>query len=146
MRIGLRTRLRVVEAAVALGVMRVVVSTIPFAWWSGLAGRPERSPTTEPDATTDAVARAVGRAVAAAARRLPWSSTCLVQALAARVMLSVRRRSSTLVLGVASENGVFRAHAWLLSGGGTVCGGQEAPGYTAIAALYSAPPAGRRAS
>lgn len=131
-----RHRLRTVEAAMALAVMRIVIVILPFAMLSRFAGgvaAPAGSSHAQP--TTDPVALAVARALQSASARLPWHSTCLVQALAGRLMLRLRHRPATVVLGVAHVEGEFRAHAWLLSSGGTVCGGREADAYTTIAVL-----------
>jgi hypothetical protein len=67
--------------------------------------------------------------------RLPWRSTCLVQALAARSMLRRRHVATLLHFGVALDEGRIRAHAWLEAGGGCVCGGKAAIGFTPIAAF-----------
>lgn len=47
-------------------------------------------------------------------------------------MLARRRIPSTIVFGVAG-GGQLRAHAWLVAGDGTVCGGREAGAFTPIA-------------
>jgi hypothetical protein len=136
----MQARLTTIEAALALIAMRIVVLAVPFSWWDRVVGQAGESSAEDGHRTPtpDVVARGVGRAIARAVPRLPFHSSCLVQALAARLMLARRRRPSTLVLGVKAENGAFRAHAWLLSGGGTVCGGLEAAGYQTIAALRPA--------
>ncbi|MGP6089483.1 lasso peptide biosynthesis B2 protein [Antarctobacter jejuensis] len=79
---------------------------------------------------TDAQRQAIDRttwAIAVAARFVPWRSDCLVQALAARAMLAAHGVDSRLVIGVPRQMGDrFEAHAWLLSHGVTVTGGQVA--------------------
>ncbi len=52
---------------------------------------------------------AVGRAV----RRVPWQANCLDQALAAQVMLRLRRRPGTAIIGLRRTDG-WDAHAWLV--------------------------------
>lgn len=126
---GLRRRLRTVEGIMALTLAWLAVRLLPFAWLARAAGRLE-SPRLERSshaASSDWRAVAVGRAVTAAARRLPWHSTCLMQAFAGRLMLKRRGIPSTLMIGVATNKGRFGAHAWLLAGDGVICGGQEAP-------------------
>ncbi len=50
-------------------------------------------------------------------RIIPWDSVCLDQALAAQRMLSRRKISGTLYLGVAKkENEELKAHAWVCLG------------------------------
>ena len=66
-------------------------------------------------------------AIAVAARYVPWRSDCLVQALAARAWLTRHGIESRLVLGVPGQKGPrFEAHAWLLSHGIAVTGGNVA--------------------
>lgn len=78
----------------------------------------------------DAQRRVIERsawAVAVAARYVPWRSDCLVQALAARRWLARHGIESRLVIGVPQQKGPrFEAHAWLLSHGITVTGGDVA--------------------
>lgn len=61
------------------------------------------------------------RALAQARRFVPVS-TCLVQALAGRVLLARSGYDTTLVIGVQKTAGQFKAHAWLELGGVTVVG------------------------
>lgn len=58
------------------------------------------------------------------AARLVFRSTCLVRAMAGRQLLALRGYGSDVHVGVAHTNGAgFEAHAWLVSGGRTVLGG-----------------------
>jgi len=53
-------------------------------------------------------------AIRRGSRYLPFECKCLVQALAARGMLGLRKLPSTVHLGVAKdENGKLKAHAWV---------------------------------
>ena len=122
-----------VEAALSLTLARLALRLLPFRWLAPSAAEP--GPARAGTAGPDPRAAGVGRAVERAAARLPWRSTCLVRALAGRLMLTRRGVPSVLCLGVAKDTGAIRAHAWLVAGGGTVCGGPEAPDYTAIAAF-----------
>ena len=68
--------------------------------------------------------------------RLPWHSTCLVQAIAAMLMLQRRGLDSTLYLGVAREGDVdLAAHAWLRSGDVLVTGVDEQQQYKTISSF-----------
>lgn len=139
----MRRVLRVAEAAAALALARLAVRLLPFRWLAPAAAPPHAvpsSPVLSCSASSgagglDPRAARVGRAISGAAARLPWHSTCLARALAGRLMLARRGVPCVLCLGVATEAGAIRAHAWLVAGGGVVCGGREAPGYTAIAAF-----------
>ena len=66
----------------------------------------------------------VTHAVCRVAPRLPWSCTCLVNALGAHLMLRRRGIRSVVRLGARIEDGKLQAHAWLLAGGETVLGGK----------------------
>lgn len=66
-------------------------------------------------------ARTVRRAVDRAARTIPGSA-CLVQALAAEVMLRRAGVEARVSIGVASDGAPLAAHAWLESSGILVCG------------------------
>ena len=105
----------------SLGLIRAAILVLPFAWvarrlalesGSGSASRNAH------DATTRAAALRIGRAVRVAARRTPWESKCLAQALAAALMLRWRQIPFVLSLGVAKtgepDPGI-EAHAWLFS-------------------------------
>jgi hypothetical protein len=136
--VRLGSTLRALEAAVLLAVMRLLLATCAFTRVARMAGTvsdaaavgdPRQPPATSP------VAQGVARALAGAAARLPGESTCLAQALAGGLMLRRRGISSRLVLGVATDQGALRAHAWLVAGDGVVCGGREAAAYTPIAVV-----------
>ena len=73
--------------------------------------------------------------VARVARRVPWESKCLVQAMVAQRLLRDYHLSSTLYLGVGRdkehENQMI-AHAWVRCGPYSVCGGMG-EGYAQVA-------------
>lgn len=76
-------------------------------------------------------AREVGRQVARTAKKTPWESKCLVRALTAQKVLKKRSISSTMYLGVKTENGKMVAHAWLRVGRMYVTGG-DGFGYAVV--------------
>jgi hypothetical protein len=134
-----RHRIRVLEALVALAVARLALLVLPFAWITRGAGRFGEGGADDRcrRVAKDPVALNVRRALRAAARRLPWRSTCLTKALAGRMMLMRRRTPSTLVFGVAASGQTVSAHAWLMTADGTVCGGREASRFRPLAAIRS---------
>lgn len=68
------------------------------------------------------------------AKRVPWRSDCLVQAIAAQDWLSNLGQSSEVCIGVEQpESRDFGAHAWLISQGKIITGG-DISGYEAILA------------
>lgn len=126
-----------------LGMARAVVLICPFRWYKPWLGPVDRqvgraSPAPQDQ---DTVLR-VGRVVQAVAKRTPWTSNCLPQALVAAwllrqmgvphaVHLGLRRASDTPDRGL-------EAHAWVLSGTVPVTGVKEAVGMTPVATFVSA--------
>ena len=84
-------------------------------------------------------------AITAIAARTPFSATCLEQAVALVLLLTIARVPSNLVIGVARSDAAFRAHAWVESGGVVVLGGAQARGLVPLvrmsrATTISSPP------
>ncbi|WP_338467591.1 lasso peptide biosynthesis B2 protein [Novosphingobium sp. ZN18A2] len=70
------------------------------------------------------VANLVGFVVPRIARRVPWRSDCLVQAMAARRWMLSRGIATRIAIGVDKPApGDFESHAWLLHGDAIVTGG-----------------------
>jgi hypothetical protein len=132
-----RHRARVLEAMVLLTGVGLMLRILPFHIALKLmgVGKPRRGEDLNLRRTRDPVAAAVGVAVNRAAARLPWHFTCLVRALAGRLMLVYRGVPSTVVVGVTKTMEQIHAHAWLVARNGTVCGGREAAGFQPIAAF-----------
>jgi hypothetical protein len=67
------------------------------------------------------------------ARRVPWKSKCLDQALAAQHMLARRHLPTTLYLGMRKEeNQCWGAHAWVRCGDRWVIGESPNVPYTVV--------------
>lgn len=80
-----------------------------------------------------ALRRRIERAVDRAAAIVPWTSLCLPNAMAAKLMLARRGCASTIHLGVGiSSEGLLHAHAWLEAGGTVVTGAGNIPTVTPI--------------
>jgi hypothetical protein len=110
----------VAEAALLLGVSRVLLLILPFRRIARLLSRP---PAGVPAPVEPLLGRSVRRAVTIAARNVPFRAVCLPQAMAAKFMLARRGQPSTLHLGVGKNAaGDLIAHAWLQSDGATVVG------------------------
>ena len=116
------------EAALLLGLARLLVLTTPFRLLArGLAWAPGR------DAADVVLLGRVRRAVTTAARNVPWNAVCLPQAMAAKAMLARRGCGSSLRLGAGFDgNGKLIAHAWLVVGGTVVVGGAGISGVTPL--------------
>jgi hypothetical protein len=126
------------EAVFCLGAARLLLF-LPFRWLVRLIGRPQagaNSSTPVPATHESTAATAVRRAILRVAERLPWQSSCLVRALAARLMLRRRRLPSTLQLGVrAGALTELSAHAWVKCGDVDVVGGESAAEFTPLASF-----------
>ncbi|HEV2812709.1 MAG TPA: lasso peptide biosynthesis B2 protein [Solirubrobacteraceae bacterium] len=137
-----RDRALLVEATLLLALARLVVVVLPFRVIArGLGARMAESPHDESPAPERL--RRLTWAIGAVARRTPWRSKCLEQALAAKAMLRRRGIPSTLYLGVARsvrESGSpFDAHAWLRSGTVHVTGGADVSRYAVVSMFADAP-------
>jgi len=136
-RSGAERRL-LVEAVVAVALARVAVRLVPMRRTARLlklkAG--ETAAGLEPAQVHDA--NAVGWAVRAAAARMPWRTTCLMEALAASALLRRRRIPATLYLGVATDGSAadgIAAHAWLCCGETIVVGRRGHEQFTPVASF-----------
>jgi hypothetical protein len=67
--------------------------------------------------------------------RARMDGLCLPRALAAHAMLRRRGIASRLCLGVARSGNTFAAHAWIEIGEERIIGGEEAAGFTRLAAF-----------
>ena len=129
------------EAAMCLGLARLVVRHVPMRHWRGWLNA-GRAASGEPAGGT-APARIVGRMVRKVASRLPFEAACLPRALAAHWMLRRRRVDSRVVLGVRRRaGGATDYHAWLTANGKCIVGGPADGRYTPL--FTSAPAPGRR--
>jgi len=76
------------------------------------------------------------------ARRTPWESKCLVQAMVAQRLLRDYGLASTLYLGVGrDEKQAMTAHAWVRCGTFFITGG-DGTGYACVARFATHPRAG----
>ncbi|HPH95056.1 MAG TPA: lasso peptide biosynthesis B2 protein [Anaerolineaceae bacterium] len=130
-RLGWHQRWLLLEAALTLTAARLAL-LLPFRWLAGTLGRRGgETPPELPQAQLDE-ARLVGWAVRAAAKRTPWKSACLAQALTARWMLKRRAIPATFYLGVNRKNQNIAAHAWLRSGPAILTGAEGRQDYTVL--------------
>lgn len=134
----LREQATAVEAVFCLALARGLLF-VPFRRLAPLLGRPQTGDDGASivlDARQRASALAIRRALLRVCERLPWYSSCLVRALAGRMMLRRRGMPSALHLGARSETEVeLAAHAWLRCGEVDVIGVETADNYTPIVAF-----------
>ena len=130
-------RWALVEAMLSLVIARMSL-LIPFRWLARLMGRLEPGiDRSIPVLSADERYAALGvrRAVLRVADRLPWRSSCLVRALAARIMLRRRHLPSVLQFGVGRTPTELSAHAWVRCGEIDVVGAETAADFAPIAAF-----------
>jgi hypothetical protein len=135
-------RFALFEAAWTLAAAQAAIRLLPFRWISPglghLADANAASPLLSPQQALQA--QRIGWAVQALARRLPWDSRCLAQAVAGKWMLQRRGLPSTLYLGVShGQENWLEAHAWLRCGDEFVTGEQQHARFKVIAAFTEDP-------
>jgi hypothetical protein len=127
------------EAWLWLGLMRIAILWLPFEQIARRMGlQIVDSEPTDLGAPAPA-AEKLGWAVRAAARRTPWKSACLAQALACAIMLKRRGLPGMLYLGVRRDEGdaaSLLAHAWLRLGARILTGAGGHSQYTIVARFH----------
>lgn len=121
--VRLRHRLRVVEALVLVLLARVLRRRVAMRRWAPLLGPtgPARTaPVLGPLAGTEL---AVARALRAATART--GANCLEQAVAASLMMRVRRRPGVVVVGLDAQRPAALPHAWFVGRSGRVVTGED---------------------
>jgi hypothetical protein len=77
---------------------------------------------------------AIARMILRAGHLVPRTS-CLVRAMAAKVLLAANGKASLIHIGVAGTGESFEAHAWVECDGEVVLGGEEAGRYRTLLTL-----------
>lgn len=112
------------EAAVQLAAAAALLACLPFRRVAPRFGTASSESPRHLDAYASAWVDRVTRAVDAGWYWLPFATSCLTQAYAAKTLLRRRGIDSTLYLGVDPRSGEpLAAHAWLRSGSVVVTGG-----------------------
>lgn len=113
-------------------VFRLLLLFVPVKYIKkhyGISG--EESPSCE-SIDNYVEARKIAYHVNRIAEHTPWESKCLVRALTAQRLLTKKKISSTLYLGVKTEDKKMIAHAWLRIGCYYATGG-NGNGYAMVA-------------
>ena len=135
-----RAERRLFHEAFALVVaIRLATWAVPFAKTREFADRiAKRSPSH--DSESRPAHERIAYFVRAAGNAFPGGHNCLVQALAAEVMLRRRGYPAELRIGVANpaQQG-FKAHAWLESEGRVVIGDFELQSYVPLGTHGASP-------
>src|SRR5262249_42668197 len=112
----LAEKVLLLEALVLLALARAAVLLLPFRCVARTLGKQEAVDIQEDSAEFDQKVRRIGYIVRRASKNVPWTSKCLDQAIAAKLMLARRGLRTTIYFGVRTdENGELTAHAWLRS-------------------------------
>lgn len=127
-----------IETVLVLVVAWGLVFLLPFRWTKRLFGGLDAPHDDGLALSEEALRRPrmIARRLNRIADRLPWTSTCLVRALAGRILLANRGLHGGRVrVGLRRDGDVLAAHAWLILGTTVLLGGDVAADYQAIADL-----------
>lgn len=113
------------EGMVYLTVATLANRLTPFRYLALTLGARQREVPETCSARDANLGLRVSRGIQVAANRLPWHTSCLVRAMAAKWMLRRRGVASTLYLGARHSGSGLAAHAWLRTGPAIVTGGAE---------------------
>jgi Transglutaminase-like superfamily len=122
---------RLLVGAVAL----VTVVRIGVSLWGFRRLRRALARLSRPRAAVPLPPERIEWAVRAAAQRVPGARSCLVQALAAEMLLARHGHVSQLRIGIARVDSGIAAHAWLERGGRPVFGQPGPAGNTVLPPL-----------
>jgi len=133
LRLPRRDQLLLAEALLFLGLARFGTVFVPFRRFARLLGCPRAESAVELTPAQLTHARRIRWAVVIISRHTIWHSSCLVQAIAAQLMLKRRRIPSTLYLGVAkNDDQDLIAHAWVRSGHAILTGAPDHGQFTVV--------------
>ncbi|MEX1020393.1 MAG: lasso peptide biosynthesis B2 protein [Litorilinea sp.] len=135
------------EAFLLLGIVRLGLIWFPFRRITRMLGLTLSQDEPRGDVVPPPAAIQVARAVCAAARRTPWESKCLVQALGCAWMLRRRNLTGMVYLGMlrqpdpslasqtahTMQSHTMQAHAWLRMGNTILTGASGHEAFTVVA-------------
>ncbi len=112
-----------VETLASLTVAKAAVVLLPFRWVARGFGKEQPAATWTFDPVNWERILRIRYMVNRVSKNVPWSSKCLDQVIAAKLMLARRDLPTTIYFGVrTSSDGELMAHAWLRSGAQFVTG------------------------
>jgi hypothetical protein len=123
--LGFSTYLILPFMLITLGIMRIVILTMPFRLITKifLKPKPHKAPYKN---NKIQLSQAIGKSASIIAKYTPWQSKCLVQGLAVRTFLRFFRIPSVFYIGVMYDNNnSFLSHAWISSYNTTIVGGDS---------------------
>ena len=126
-----KIKLVFIEAYIILGISRMILWRLRFPKVAVMLGKVN----CESEFTNEGIdilqVKRISAAVTTMSKYTFWESKCLVQALAAKLMLRRRKLKATVYLGVAKDDkGSMSAHAWSRCGTIYVTGGDGSSHYT----------------
>ena len=132
-KIAFKEYLLFAEAWFFLAIARGMLLVLPFKRIAPMLGK---LMTDAPDKKADnplALLNDIKVAILRAGRFSPWRTKCFEQAIAAKIMLRLRRIKSLLYLGVYKDQANdLKAHSWLMAGDIVVTGGPDVTKYTVV--------------
>ena len=139
LRLAHAERVLLLEATLLLGAIGLGLRLLPFGRLRELLDRLSRPRHgLRPQARLSATR--IAWAVERVSRVVPGARSCLVQALAAQVLLARRGHEACMRIGVARPlDGSLEAHAWVEGDGAALLGGRPAPHFTPLATSEVAP-------
>ena len=121
------------EAFILTGINRYKILHVPFSKLKIGLGEHNKESSSQASLEEYKVVRKIQNAVVNTSRYTPWESLCLVQSMTVQKMLTRRKISSTLYLGVNKDsNNEMKAHSWIRCGQIYVTGG-NGTGYATVA-------------
>jgi len=125
LRLSWTDKVLLVQAVSLLAVVRLGLCLLPFQALRRLLARAAEGRSSSVQSHGAIQPQRVLWAVGMAGRHFPSIGTCLMQALAAHVLLGRRHYPTELHIGVTRDDkGKFLGHAWLESGGTVIIGGE----------------------
>jgi hypothetical protein len=134
--IGLSYKKLLIEAFFFSAIYRVLILFVPFNKIKNRLGIYKIETPLDIDKEDIYVIKVVTWSINTIIKYTPWKSKCLVQALTAQRMLTKRKISTTLYLGVKKDKDKgdrVIAHAWLRAGHIFVTGGYNKHEFTEVA-------------
>lgn len=122
-----------VESFYYLLVSKIKITFFPFSWYKHQYGLFQCETLMVDLHEEEKIFSLIASSTKRVAKRLPWKSQCLDQAMAVQCMLRRRGLQNTLYFGMTkNQNGKWLAHAWVRSGCTWVIGYHENVSYTVV--------------
>ena len=131
-------KLLLISVAAYLTFVKICTHLLPFRTLSSLIQTGDKKTASMPERESGEITDNIARRVRSVSKKLPWNSSCLVQAAAAKLLLRRRGIPSSICFGVRKNGAQINqlgAHAWLMIDEDIVLGGDIADQYTQVSTL-----------